>query len=84
MGFLDSFGQLASSIIAVVLLLVLAVVSFFITIFIVDAGAALANLDPSPDFVTLAAAVLTAGAIVGGASPLSAIATADTAGNTAR
>jgi len=74
MGLLNSVGELVGSVIAVALLLVLAVVSFFVTIFIVDAGASLAGLSPSDDFVTLAAALLTAGAIVGGATPLTAIA----------
>ena len=77
MGILDSVGELVGSIIAVVLLLVLAVVSFFVTIFIVDAGAGLAGLNPTADFVTLSAAVLTAGAIVGGATPLTAVAGAE-------
>ncbi|MDH5020592.1 hypothetical protein [Halobacterium rubrum] len=74
MGLLSSVGELVGSVIAVALLLVLAVVSFFVTIFIVDAGASLAGLNPGDDFVTLAAALLTAGAIVGGATPLTAIA----------
>ena len=74
MGILNSVGELVGSVIAVALLLVLAVVSFFVTIFIVDAGAALAGLSPADDFVTLAAAILTAGAIVGGATPLNAMA----------
>jgi len=74
MGLLDSVGELVGSVIAVALLLVLAVVSFFVTIFIVDAGASLAGLSPGDDYVTLAAALLTAGAIVGGATPLTAIA----------
>ncbi|MFB6270763.1 MAG: hypothetical protein ABEH83_12515 [Halobacterium sp.] len=74
MGMLDSVGELVGSIIAVILLLVLAVVSFFVTVFIVEAGAGLAGLEPSADFITLAAAVLTAGAIVGGATPLTAVA----------
>jgi hypothetical protein len=74
MGILDSVSELVGSVIAVALLLVLAVVSFFVTVFIVQAGANLAGLDPSGDFVTLSAAVLTAGAIVGGATPLTATA----------
>lgn len=52
----------------------LAVIRFFITIYIVDVDASLAGLDPSADFVTLAAAVLTAGAVVDGATPLTALA----------
>lgn len=74
MGLLDSFGDLVSSIIAVILLLVLAILSFFITVFIVQTGAGFAGYDPSGDFVTLSAAILSGAAIVGGASPLTAVA----------
>lgn len=74
MALLDSVGDLVGSIVAVVLLLVLAILSFFVTVFIVDIGAGLAGYDPTGDFVTLSASVLTAAAIVGGASPLGAIA----------
>ncbi len=74
MGLLDSFGEVVGSIIAVILMLVLAVISFFITVFIVDVGASLAGYTPSGDYVVLSAAILVAGAIVAGASPLSAVA----------
>lgn len=77
MSVLNSVGELVGSVLAVALLLVLAVISFFVTVFIVDAGASLAGLDPGPDFVTLSAAVLTAGAVVGGATPLNALAGAE-------
>jgi hypothetical protein len=77
MGFLDSFGDLATSIIAVLFLLVMAILSFFVTIFIVDAGAALAGYQPSGNFVTLSAAVLSAAAILGGATPMGALAGAE-------
>lgn len=74
MGLLDDFGQIVGSIIAVVLMLVLAVLSYFITVFIVDTGAGFAGLDPSADFVALSAAVLAASAIMAGATPLGALA----------
>jgi hypothetical protein len=74
MGFLNSFGDLATSIVAVLFLLVMAILSFFVTIFIVDAGAALAGYQPSGDYVTLSAAILSAGAILGGATPMGALA----------
>jgi len=74
MGALDSFGALVSSIVASVVLLVFAIVSFFITVFIVEAGAGLAGYSPSGDFVALSAAVLAAGAIVAGATPMSSLA----------
>ncbi|MFB6150643.1 MAG: hypothetical protein ABEJ40_02445 [Haloarculaceae archaeon] len=73
MGILDSFGALVGSIVASVVLLVFAILSFFVTVFIVDAGASLAGLEPTADFVALSAAVLAGSAIVGGASPLTGL-----------
>ena len=74
MGILDSFGALASSVIASIVLLVFAVISFFITVFIVQAGAGLAGYSPSGDFIVLSAAILATGAIVAGATPMSSLA----------
>ena len=51
-----------------------AILSFFVTVFIVDAGASLAGLSPEPGFVALSAAIISAAAIVGGASPLTGLA----------
>jgi hypothetical protein len=73
MSILDSFGALASSIIAAVVMLAFAVLSFFVTVFIVQAGAGLAGYSPSGDFIALAAAILATGAIVAGASPLTGL-----------
>ena len=73
MGFLDSFGALVSSIIAAVVMLVFAIVSFFVTVFIVQAGAGLAGYSPSGEFVVLSAAILATGAIVAGATPMSSL-----------
>jgi len=74
MGILDSFGALVSSIIASIVLLVFAIVSFFITVFIVQVGAGLAGYSPSGDFIVLSAAILATGAIVAGATPMSSLA----------
>jgi len=71
MGILDSVGGLVGSIIASLVLLVFAILSYFVTVFIVQAGAGLAGYSPSGNFVVLAAAILAGAAIVGGASPLS-------------
>ncbi|MFB6074234.1 MAG: hypothetical protein ABEJ89_04410 [Haloarculaceae archaeon] len=73
MATLDSFGALVSSVIAVVLMLVLSILSFYITVFIVDIGAGIAGLSPPDGYTTLAAAVLAGAAIVAGASPLSGV-----------
>ncbi|WP_380676932.1 hypothetical protein [Salinigranum sp. GCM10025319] len=73
MGLLDSFGSLVSSIIASIVLLVFAIASFFVTVFIVQVGAGLAGYTPSGDFVVLSAAVLATGAIVAGATPMTSL-----------
>lgn len=75
MGFLTRFGELIGSIIAVIVMLILAVISFYITVFIVQSGADIAGLAPDEEgFVILSAAILVAAAIIAGATPLSAIA----------
>ncbi|WP_277556037.1 hypothetical protein [Halobaculum limi] len=73
MGLLDSFGALVSSIIASIVLLLFAIASFFLTVFIVQVGAGLAGYSPSGDFVVLSAAVLATGAIVAGATPMTSL-----------
>lgn len=74
MGVLDNLGTLASSIVAAIVMFVFAILTYFITVFVVATGAGFAGYSPSGDFVTLAAAVLVAGSIVAGASPINAIA----------
>jgi hypothetical protein len=54
-------------------MLVFAVLSFFITVFIVQVGAGLAGYSPSGDFVVLSAALLATGAIVAGATPMTGL-----------
>jgi hypothetical protein len=73
MGILDSFGALVSSIVAAIVMLVFAILSFFITVFIVDVGADLAGLSPDAGFVVLGAAILAASAIIAGATPMSSL-----------
>ncbi|MDT3436508.1 MULTISPECIES: hypothetical protein [Haloarcula] len=73
MGLLDSFGTLASGIIAAFVMLAFAILSFFVTVFIVQVGAGLAGYSPSGDFVVLSAALLATGAIVAGATPMTAL-----------
>lgn len=74
MGVLDSFGALVASIVAALVMLLFAVLGFFVTVFIVDAGAGLAGLSPDAGFVVLSAAVLAAAAIVAGSSPMASLA----------
>jgi hypothetical protein len=73
MAVLDSFGSLVGSIVAALVMLVFAVLSFFVTVFIVQLGAGLAGYSPSGDFVVLAAALLASASIVAGATPMTGL-----------
>jgi hypothetical protein len=75
MGILDSFGALVASIVAAIVMLVFAILSFFVTVFIVDVGAGLASVSADGGFVVLAAAILAGSAIVAGASPMTSLGT---------
>lgn len=73
MALLDSVGALVGGILASLVMLVFAVLSFFITVFIVDAGANLAGLTPGADAIVVSAALLSAGAVAAGASPMTGL-----------
>lgn len=66
MGVLNTFGALISAVLGAVVMLVFAILSLFITVFIVDAAAGIAGLEASDDFVLFGAAVLAAAAIIAG------------------
>lgn len=66
MGFLDSFGALASAVIAALVMLVFAILSLFVTVFIVDAAASIADLSPSDDFIVLGATLIASAVIIAG------------------
>ena len=71
MGVLDSLGGLAASIVSAVIFLVFAILSLFVTVFIVDAAARIADLDPQDSFVVLSGSILAAAAIVAGGGVVS-------------
>lgn len=70
MAFLESAGALARSIFAAIVMLIISILSFFVTVFIVQVGAWLGGYSPGGDFVVLSAAILASGAILAGSSPL--------------
>lgn len=70
MGLVDSVGALAASIIAAIIFLVFAILSLFVTVFIVDAAASIADLNPDDGFVVLGAAIIAGAAIAAGGSGL--------------
>lgn len=59
-------GRLAQTAITFAVLILLAILAFYITVFVVSTGASLAGYDPSGDFVILSAALLVVAALLGG------------------
>ncbi|WP_302082051.1 hypothetical protein [Salinibaculum rarum] len=66
MGILDAFGSLASAILAGLVMLGFAILSLFVTVFVVDAAASIAGLSPDDSFVVLGATILAGTAILAG------------------
>jgi hypothetical protein len=66
MGILDAFGSLASALLAGFVMLAFAILSLFVTVFVVDVAAAIAGLNPGDGFVVLGAAILAGSAILAG------------------
>lgn len=71
------FGQIANNLVAAALMIVLAVLSFFVTVFVVDAGASLAGHGDDSAVVLSAAILAGAAMIAGGAAPISAMSGVD-------
>lgn len=64
-------AAILASVLSFLVMIVLAIVSFYFTVFVVSAGAGFAGYDPSADYVVLSASLLVVGAILsGGLSPV--------------
>lgn len=59
-------GALAQTVVTFVVLILLAILAFYVTVFVVSTGAGLAGYDPSGDFVVLSASLLVIAALLGG------------------
>lgn len=66
MGLLNSFGALLSALFAAIVFLAFAILSVFVTVFIVDVAASIAGMDPDEGFVVLGATIIAAAAIIAG------------------
>lgn len=66
MGVLDAFGTLASALLAAIVMLVFAIASLFVTVFVVNAAATIGGLTPDDGFVVLGATILAGAAILAG------------------
>lgn len=66
MGLLDAFGSLASALVAGIVMLAFAILSLFVTVFVVDVAASIAGLSPDDGLVVLGATILAGAAILAG------------------
>ena len=67
----QALGELVQSIVAFIVMIVLGIIGFYLTVFVVATGGRLAGFDPSGDFVILSATLLVVAAILaGGVSPI--------------
>ncbi len=65
------FGNLLVSIVSFLVMLLLAIITYFIIVFVVAAGAGFAGVEPSADFLVLSATLIVVAAIIaGGISPM--------------
>jgi len=66
MGVLNAFGSLASALLAGIVMLAFAILSLFVTVFVVDIAAMIGGLDPDDSYVVLGATILASAAIIAG------------------
>lgn len=66
MKVLQAFSDLIENIVAFVVLILLGIVSFFVTVFVVQTGAGFAGYSPSGNFVVLSSALIVASSILAG------------------
>ena len=66
MSVVKLLGGLAQIVVTFVVFILLATIAFYVTVFVVSTGAALAGYDPSGDFVVLSASLLVVAALLGG------------------
>ena len=65
------FGNLVVSIVSFLVMILLAILSYFVIVLVVAAGAGFAGVEPSADFLVLSATLIVVAAIIaGGISPM--------------
>ena len=62
----DVLSDLAGNLVAGVVMLVFAILSFFVTVFVISTGAGLAGYTPDGNFAVLSATILVAATIIAG------------------
>lgn len=66
MGVGRVLGDLVENLVAGIVMLVFAILSFFVTVFVISTGAGLAGYTPDGNFAVLSATILVASTIVAG------------------
>jgi len=66
MSIVNALGDLVENIVAGVVMLVFAILSFFVTVFVISTGAGLAGYAPDGNFAVLSATILVASTIIAG------------------
>ena len=67
MSVANALSELVEDVVAFVVMILLGIVSFFVTTFVVKTGAELAGYAPSGDFVVLSSALIVVASIIAGA-----------------
>lgn len=66
MGVVKALSGLVENVVAGLVMLVFAILSFFVTVFVISTGAQLAGYTPDGNFVVLSATILVASTILAG------------------
>jgi len=66
MSLRDALGGLVENVVASVAMLIFAILSFFVTVFVISTGAQLAGYTPDGNFAVLSATILVAATIIAG------------------
>ena len=66
MSVVNALGDLVENVVAGAVMLLFAVLSFFVTVFVISTGAQLAGYTPDGNFAVLSAAILVASTIIAG------------------
>ncbi len=62
----EALSDLVENTVAFIVLILLGIVSFFITVFVVQTGAGLAEISPSGDYIVISSALIVAASILAG------------------
>lgn len=66
MSLSKTLSGLVENAVAFVVMILLGIVSFFVTVFVVQTGSALAGYEPSADFAVLSAALIVVASVLAG------------------